>query len=182
MVKLNLIGRKSVKKERKPFRAGLFLFVILFASVLGALFYYDYITKEKIAFLTEQVNLKQADYRKLQHVKHEVDGFRTQMDSIQRKVEIVRNLKEGQKGYYRILTNLEKAMPKDVWVDYILIENGRIVISCSSLHVPSVNRFVMNLYETEMFTSVDLERADKKEQLSIEVNNFVINAGLRFEQ
>jgi type IV pilus assembly protein PilN len=181
MVKLNLIGRKRVKQARKPFQADLLVFFLLLSCILGGIFYYHTLTNDKIAFLKEQVELRQTEYRKLQHVKHEVDGFRRQMDEIQKKIEIVRNLKEGQKGYYKILTSLEKSMPDDVWVDYINIESGKIVLSCSSLHVSSVNRFVMNLYETGVFTAIDLERADKKEHQSIEINNFVINAGLRFD-
>lgn len=180
MIRINLNGRKR-KQKATPFQVELLAFALAVAAVFGGIMLYDSTAKAKIAYLEEQVNIKQAEFRKLQNVKREVDGFRRQMDEIQKKIEIVRTLKEGQKGYYRILTNIEQSMPADVWTDSVRFEGGKIVLGCSSLHVSSVNRFVMNLYETGMFTGIDLERADKKDDLTVEVNNFVINAGLRFD-
>ena len=180
MIKINLIGRKR-KKKATPIQVELLVFTSVLAVVFGGIMLFDSTAKAKVAYLEEQVNIRQAEYRKYLNLKREVDGFRRQMDEIQRKIDIVRSLKEGQKGYYKILTDLEKSMPEDVWAESIRFESGRIILSCSSLQVSSVNRFVMNLYETGMFTGIDLERADKKDDLSVEVNNFVINAGLRFD-
>ncbi|MCD8569490.1 MAG: PilN domain-containing protein [Geovibrio sp.] len=72
-------------------------------------------------------------------------------------------------------------MPDDVWVSSLNFEGNKITLGCSSLRVSSVNRFVMNLYETKMFSTIDLAKADKKDEDAVEINNFVITAGVRLD-
>ena len=180
MIRVNLLGRKH-KKKIKPIQIELSAFVLAVAAVFAGIMLFNMTVNAKIAYLEEQVNKKQTELRKLQKVKQEVERFRSQMDDIQKKIEIVRKLKEGQKGYYKILTNVEKSLPEDVWTSSISFETNRIVLNCSSLRVSSVNRFVMNLYETKMFSTIDLEKADKKDEETVEINNFIITAGVRLD-
>ncbi len=180
MIRVNLLGRKR-KKKVKPIQIELSAFVLAVVAVFAGIMLFNMTVNAKIAYLEEQVNIKQREFRKLQSVKQEVERFRTQMDEIQKKIEIVRKLKEGQKGYYKILTNIEHSMPDDVWTSSIKFEGNKIVLSCSSLRVSSVNNFVMKLYETKMFSTIDLEKADKKDEETVEINNFVITAGVRLD-
>jgi type IV pilus assembly protein PilN len=149
--------------------------------VIGGIIVFNMTMDSKIAFLEEQVSAKQQELKKLQKVNSEVNRFKDQMKEIQQKIEIVKTLKEGQKGYYKILTNIEQSMPEDVWLSSINYKGGRIVMNCSSLRVSSVNSFIVNLYETKMFTNIDLEKADKKEDEAVEINNFIINVGVRLD-
>ncbi len=180
MIRVNLLGRKR-KKKVKPIQIELSAFVLAVAAVFAGIMLFNMTMNAKIAYLEDQVNQKQTELRKLQRVKQEVERFRTQMDEIQKKIEIVRKLKEGQKGYYKVLTNIEKSMPDDVWVSSLNFEGNKITLGCSSLRVSSVNRFVMNLYETKMFSTIDLGKADKKDEDAVEINNFVITAGVRLD-
>ncbi|WP_022851004.1 PilN domain-containing protein [Limisalsivibrio acetivorans] len=180
MIKVNLLGRKK-KKKLKAIHIELFAFVLAVCAVIAAVVVVDMTMKAKTAFLEEQVNKKQRELKQLQRVKRDVDKFQKQMAELQKKIDIVRSLKEGQKGYYKILTNIEHSLPEDVWLSKLNYSGASVTLNCSSLRVASVNNFVMNLYETGMFTNIDLNKADKDTKDNVEVNNFVIAAGVRLD-
>ena len=181
MVNLNLLKKKRPKKKIKVIDIEILFFLLALIAVAVGIFLADSMMNSKVSFMEEQVNIKQAELRRLRNVKQEIDKFKTNMSEIQSKIDIVRRLKEGQKGYYKILTNITQSLPGDVWLSGLSYEGDRIVLNCSSLRVASVNSFVMNLYETKMFSAIDLDKAAKRDEQTVEVNNFVITASVRLE-
>lgn len=177
MIKINLV--KSKKKKFRPIYLEVFMFLLLIAALV---FSFNIIVKtlnNRAQIIQTEIDKLNRELRKLQNVKKEVDAFKKQKSELQNKINIVKNLKQDQKGYYKVLTKFEKAMPEDVWVSSFDFNGSGINISGSSLRTSSVNEFIVNLYRAEIFSNVNLKVVRKKTVENIDINDFSITADVR---
>jgi len=181
MIRINLIGKKK-RVKIKPIHIEVIAFVLAIGLVVAAAVLVEMNMRAKISFMNEEVDKQKRKLQQLKTIRTQVAQFQKQSKTLQNKIDIVMRLKEGQKGYYRILTNLEKALPGDVWLRDISYDNGKIKMNCSSLKVISVNEFISNLSDTGMFHGIDLQVAQKRTSDSITVNSFEIQADVTLEQ
>ncbi|TYB34366.1 MAG: fimbrial assembly protein [Flexistipes sinusarabici] len=177
MIKVNLLLSK--KKKFRPVYFELILFLIFIAALVFSFNLVVQGLNSKAQLIQTEIDKLNKEYRELQQVKREVDAFKKKKQELQSKIDIVKKLKQDQKGYYKILTVFEKAMPKDVWVGSISYDGSSINVSGSSLRTASVNEFIVNLYESKIFTNVNLQVVRKKTVENIDINDFSITADIR---
>ena len=180
MIRINLIGKKRRQKLR-PIHIELIMFAAALIVVLVGAYLVNVNFDARIAFLEEEIKVKQNDLKNLRRVKRQVDDFQKKQQELQKKIDLVKNLKQGQRGYYQLLTKIEKSLPADIWLSGFLYDNGQVTLSGSSLHVASINEFIMNLYNTEMFTNLDINVVRKRNQDNLEINDFDLVASVRFD-
>ncbi len=175
MIRVNLLG---VKEKRKLKGIHFEILVFLLALCIIGVGYYvvNNNLNNKITSLNKEIVHLKKELRKLQKIKKEVDAFKRKKNELQKKIDIVKKLKEGQKGYYKILTTIEYALPEDIWVSSFKYNQNNIKLICASLRTSSVNEFIMNLYKTKMFRGIDLKVVKKKTVENIDINEFSINA------
>ncbi|AEI14198.1 Fimbrial assembly family protein [Flexistipes sinusarabici DSM 4947] len=177
MIKVNLLAVK--KKKFRPVYFELLLFLIVIAALVFSFNLVVQGLNSKAQLIQTEIDKLNKEYRELQQVKREVDAFKQQKQELQSKIDIVEKLKQDQKGYYKILTVFEKAMPEDVWVGSISYDGKSINVSGSSLRTASVNEFIINLYKSKIFTNVNLQVVRKKTVENIDINDFSITADVR---
>ncbi len=179
MIRVNLL--KSKKRQFRP----VYLELLLFLMIIGGLvFSFNLVVQglnSKIQLIETEIDKLNNEFNKLQKVKREVDAFKSQKEELQNKINIVKNLKQDQKGYYKVLTDLEKSMPEDVWIATFNYNGSSVDISGSSLRTASVNEFIINLYRSKIFTNVNLKVVRKKTVENIDINDFSITADVRLD-
>jgi type IV pilus assembly protein PilN len=175
MIRVNLLGVKE-KRQIKGIHVEFLIFLLILCGISIGYYVVNNNLNNKISSLNNQKNHLKRELRKLQKIKREVDAFKRKKDELQRKINIVKRLKRGQKGYYKILTTLEYALPEDIWVSSFKYNNGRLQLTGASLRTSSVNEFIMNLYKTKMFQGIDLRFVKKKTVENIDINEFSIDA------
>ncbi len=177
MIRVNLI--KIRKKRFSP----VYLEFLLFVMIIGGLvFSFNLIVQglnSKIQLIETEINKLNIEYKKLQKVKREVDAFKSQKKELQSKINIIINLKQDQKGYYKLMTELEKSMPDDVWINTFNYNGSSVDISGSSLRTVSINEFIINLYRSKVFSNINLKVVRKKTVENIDINDFSIVADVR---
>jgi len=177
MIRVNLL--KIRKKRFSP----IYLEILLFVMIIGGLvFSFNLIVQglnSKIQLIETEINKLNIEYKKLQKVKREVDAFKSQKKELQSKINIIINLKQDQKGYYKLMTELEKSMPDDVWINTFNYNGSSVDISGSSLRTVSINEFIINLYRSNVFSNINLKVVRKKTVENIDINDFSIVADVR---
>ncbi|MCA1927709.1 MAG: PilN domain-containing protein [Calditerrivibrio sp.] len=177
MIKINLLGVKKKKKTNPVVVELLVVFVFLLAYILYFVNVNSSMRSELEHYKSEVVTL-QIELKKLQKIKNEIEEFKKKREALQKKIDIVKNLKKGQRGYAPLFINIEKSLPEDVWISNVAYNGNSITINVTSLRSSSVNQFIMNLYKTNMFTNIELKVVKKANVDKIDINNFDIIANV----
>jgi type IV pilus assembly protein PilN len=177
MIRVNLLKVKE-KKPLKAIHAELLIFLIALVLIGVGYVFLNNNMNNKISLLNKETSKLQHELKKLQKVKKQVDAFKKKKDELQRKINIVKTLKKGQKGYYNLLITLEYALPEDIWISSFKLKGRQLKLDGASLRTSSVNKFIINLYNTKMFNNIELKTVKKKTVDNIDINNFSITANV----
>ncbi|MCU1245557.1 MAG: type pilus biosis protein PilN, partial [Acidobacteria bacterium] len=88
---------------------------------------------------------------KLQSIIKEVEDFQKRKDSLQKRIDLINQLKQNQKGPVRIMDQISRDLPDLVWLDRMNVDNGRIAISGRSLNPNAVANFTENIKNDPYF-------------------------------
>lgn len=177
MIKVNLLGVKKRKKlDPIYFEIGGFFVVLV---IVGAVIFNIHTSMlSQISHYKDQITVLQSELNRLNKIKREIDAFEKKKQELQKKIDIVKNLKKGQKGYAPLFINIEKSLPDDVWVGNLNYNGTTITMNVTSLRSSSVNEFIMNLYKTKMFSNIELKVVKKGNVDKIDINDFSITANV----
>ncbi|MBZ4642820.1 MAG: type pilus assembly protein PilN [Deferribacteres bacterium] len=178
MIRINLLSTKKKRKLNKGVYE-LILFVLVVGFVFVSCFIINSTLNSQILIAKTEVDRLNKEFKRLSKIKKEVDGFKKRKEELQKKIDVVKRLKQGQKGYYEILTNLEYAMPEDVWISRFDFNGKDVTLSGASLRTASVNEFILNLFATKMFDNIDLKVVKKTTVENIDINDFNITAKIK---
>lgn len=178
MIRINLLASKKRKKLNKGIYE-LILFLMIVGFLVASCFIINSSLDNQILIAKNEISKLDREFKRLSKIKKEVDGFKKQKEELQKKIDLVKRLKQGQKGYYEILRNLEYAMPEDVWISNFDFKNDSLNLNGSSLRTASINEFILNLYATKMFDNIDLKIVKKITVENIDINDFNITAKIK---
>ncbi|PMP72002.1 MAG: fimbrial assembly protein [Calditerrivibrio nitroreducens] len=177
MIKVNLLGVKK-RKKFDPIYLELVVFFLCFAFVMFFIFTTHTSLLSEISYYKNENTVLQGELNRLNKIKREIDTFEKKKAELQKKIDIVKNLKKGQKGYSPLFINIEKALPDDVWIGNMNYNGSMITINVTSLRSSSVNQFIMNLYKTKIFSNIELKVVKKGSVDKIDINDFNITANV----
>ncbi len=175
MIRINLLGVKD-KKRLKGIHYEILIFLLVLALIGVGYYFVNNDLNNKITSLNKEIVHLKRELRKLQKIKKEVDLFKRKKNELQKKIDIVKKLKSGQKGYYKILTTIEDVLPEDIWISSFNFSNYNLKLKGFSLRTSSINEFILNLYKTKMFSNIDLKYVKKRTVENIDINEFSISA------
>jgi type IV pilus assembly protein PilN len=177
MIRVNLLKIKE-KKRLKAIHAEIIVFLIAISIIGAGYFILNNNMNDKITMLNHEANKLQRELRNLQKIQKQVNAFKKKKEELQKKINIVKSLKKGQKGYYNLLITLEYALPEDIWISNFKFSGKQLQLNGASLRTSSVNKFIVNLYNTKMFNNIELKTVKKKTVDNIDINNFSITANI----
>ncbi|MCE1229394.1 MAG: PilN domain-containing protein [Firmicutes bacterium] len=178
MIRINLLGDSLVqatgKKDKAeaaalvqsdaPARTSLPIIGIVVGLLLasGGLFYYLWMERE-IHQLQEKVEKLQQEKQALAKYTTLEKQFRDQKEALQKKREVILNLKNAQRVPVYFLQELANALPDDVWFKEITQKGMNITIKGEGTSFESINMFRSRLLEqTKWFGNVNYPTASKK--------------------
>lgn len=133
----------------------LLLIGLLVAGVLIA-FGYWFVENRKLADRDATVAARKADADRLESIIKDVERYQKQKDSLQKRIDLINQLKQNQKGPVHIMDQISKDLPDLVWLDRISINNGAISLGGRGLNPNAVANFVENVKNDPYFEEPDL--------------------------
>ncbi len=127
--------------------------VVLGVLFAGGWWYLDYRT------LTEKqdtVLQKQNEAQSLDKIIKEVDDFKRQQESLQKRIDLINQLKQNQKGPVRLMDRVSQDLPDLVWIDKMSVAGGVVTIDGRGLNPNAIANFVENIKNDPMFEEPDL--------------------------
>lgn len=180
MIKINLLPRERV---RRPAIAPRLLAVLaLVAVVAGVVLVWITLTAQ-IRILEGDIRDEQQRIEELKPQVAEVEALQRQIADARRKEQLLRQLQGLRIPWERVLSELRRILPADVWL--IRIEarsDGNLSFNGFGLSYESVARFMVNLDASPLFQNADLTIGQKQGVAGRDVVNFSVTARLAAPQ
>lgn len=112
---------------------------------------YWFLNKRTLANRQEQQAARQAEADKLQSIIDEVEAFQRRKDNLQKRIDLINQLKLNQKGPVRIMDRISQDLPDLVWLDRMNVDAARISLNGRGLNPNAIANFVENIKNDPYF-------------------------------
>ena len=159
MIRINLLseGRRpaAVRRTAGPALAErdwtniLLLTAIVLGLVVAAAYWL--VLDRREAAVREEVAEAEAEVERLRPILEEVEEFKRKKADLERKIEVITNLKNQQTGPVRVMDAVSRALPELLWLDRMQVNASQVQLSGRAFNVNAVSNFIENLDKVPEF-------------------------------
>lgn len=99
----------------------------------------------------QQIAEQQAEADKLQKIIQEVENFQKRKDSLQKRIDLINQLKQNQKGPVRIMDRISQDLPDLVWLDKMTLDGTHITLDGRALNPNAFANYIDAIKADPMF-------------------------------
>lgn len=166
MIKINLLSegkRPAAVRKRRELKvpvsqenlAAWLLLVGLVPGLVACGVYWWMLAQQKEERRVE-INDLQRQYDELRPIIAEVQAFKDKQTALQRKIDIINQLKVNQRGPVRIMDQVSKALPELLWLDRMEVSSNSVRLIGRAYNENAVANFIENLDRMEDFQEPNL--------------------------
>lgn len=115
-----------------------------------------FLEKRKLAERQDTVAVKTTEAQRLEAIIKEVEDYQKRKDNLQKRIDLINQLKQSQKGPVRIMDQISKDLPDLVWLDRLTMSGGVVSIEGRGLNPNAIANFVENIKSDPFFEEPDL--------------------------
>lgn len=167
MIEINLIGeskRPAAVRKRRPLTSGvskenlgnILLLVGLAFGVLLFAFEWWWL-KADLNGKKETAAVLQEEYEELKPIIAEVEEFEAKNAELERKIQVIQDLKLKQYGPVRVMDHVSRALPELVWLSRMEVDRSSIRLIGQATNENAVANFIENLDRVEEFQEPSLK-------------------------
>ncbi len=162
MIKINLLPVREERRKLSARQEKLFYFLVLILVFIGV-YYWHSSTSRKIKDMRAQVVQTDQEINRLSKVVKEVEKFKKDKKVLEEKISVIQHLKQNRKAEVHYLDEINKALPRQVWLVYYQERGGNVVIRGKSLSTDGIADFMRNLDSSSFFKEVELDVTTQKD-------------------
>jgi len=172
MVKINLLaeGKRPVvaRKSRAPSgfeSTELGNYMLIAGIVLGLLVAggWWFMLHRQLAAKDQEIAAAQREVDELQAVIKEVEEYKAKKADLERKIQVINDLKANQRGPVQIMDEVSKAVPELLWLTDMDVNNTNIALRGSAFNMSAVANLIDNLDRVEAFAEPVLQDAVQRQ-------------------
>jgi len=114
------------------------------------------IERNRLSDLRDQVAAKTVEAQRLESIIKEVEEYQRRKDSLQRRIDLINQLKLNQKGPVKIMDRVSQDLPDLVWLDKMNMSGGLITLTGRGLNPNAIANFVEAIKKDPLFEEPDL--------------------------
>ena len=115
-----------------------------------------FLESRKLTERQETVAQKQAEAQRLDKIIKEVEDYQKQKDNLQKRIDLINQLKQNQRGPVRLMDRISQDLPDLVWLDKMTVSGSVVTIDGRGLNPNAIANFVENIKNDPMFEEPDL--------------------------
>jgi type IV pilus assembly protein PilN len=158
MIRINLLseGRRpsAVRKSRVDLGdrnwSHVAVVVLVVLAAIGTVGYWWHLSRVR-AGVREEVKVAEAEVERLRPILEEVEEFKDKQANLERKIEVITNLKNQQQGPVRVMDAISRGLPELLWLDRVQVKTNQIQITGRAFNVIAVTNFIENLDKVPEF-------------------------------
>ncbi|MBZ5637908.1 MAG: PilN domain-containing protein [Acidobacteriia bacterium] len=172
MIKINLLAEKKAVKAKTPSSLkfdglggtqNLLLAGVLILGVIVAGSWWWVRASELRTWKAKQA-AAEVELTRLQEVRKKAEYFKKQKELLERKINLITELKKKQSVPVHILDQISKNLPDFLWLDSMSAVQNQISITGRATTYTAVSNFYDNLAASGYFTSVVLGKTSEVPQ------------------
>jgi Tfp pilus assembly protein PilN len=187
MIRINLLKpeTKEIKEEAEPQaltelspkKAQNFgtLILLLLVVVLGA---YFFIQQRAFDRENELLAFARQEKDKLKYVTAKLDEQKKLKDSLERKINLINDLRSQQDVAVRIMDQLSRSLPDWVWLTEVTYDNKGLQIKGKALSNNAIADYMTSLENSPILMNVSLISSTQRTSQRTEYLEFSISAAL----
>jgi type IV pilus assembly protein PilN len=161
MIKINLLPREE-RVRRAPIDTRLILAGLGVVVALLAMAYGWYWLSGDVERLEAAISQAKADVKRYDDLAKQVDTFRAQKTRLEEKIKVIETLVAAQTGPVKLLDEVSKDLPNEVWLTSFNRTGKKLEISGVAFSNFNVATLMTNLGNApNLLTSVDLVVSEK---------------------
>ena len=173
MIKINLVGERKRPVTPSPAAgsgglesASLGNWALVGLLLLGVLVTlgHMYVLNGRIADKEAEVAEAQREVDELEPYIREVEEFKAKKAELERKVEVINQLKTNQHGPVRVMDNISRALPELLWLTRTEVGPATITITGEAFNTNAVANFIENLDRVPEFQEPILRDTQQRGQ------------------
>jgi len=115
-----------------------------------------YMQKRTLAERMETVAQKQDEAKRLEQIIKDVADYQKQKTSLEKRIDLIKQLKQNQRGPVQLMDHISQDLPDLVWLDKMSVSGGLVTIEGRGLNPNAIANFVENVKNDPMFEEPDL--------------------------
>jgi type IV pilus assembly protein PilN len=124
------------------------LLLVVGGLIAGAWWWME---KRKLNEREETITVRKAEAEKLEAIIRDVEQYQKRKDNLQKRIDLINQLKQNQRGPVRIMDQVSRDLPDLVWLDKMTINNGSIALQGRGLNPNAIANFVENIKNDPYF-------------------------------
>jgi type IV pilus assembly protein PilN len=174
MIKINLLPREE-RKRRAPVNTTFLLAIVGVLVAFLAMGYGWFWLNGEVNRLQGDIQRTQNELRRFEELAKQVDKFQAEKKRLEEKLKIIQALMLAQGGPVRLLDEVSKALPNEVWLTALTRTGKKLDISGIAYSNFSVANFMTNLGNASpLISNVDLVVSEKTTVEQVPVERFSI--------
>ena len=174
MIKINLLPREE-RKRHAPVNTKLLLAGLGCVVALLAMGYGWYWLNGEVNRLQADIQRTQAELRRFEELAKQVDKFQAEKKRLEEKLKVIQALMAAQGGPVRLLDEVSKALPSEVWLTGFTRTGKKLDVSGIAYSNFNIATFMTNLGKAgPLISNVDLVVSEKTTVEQVPVERFSI--------
>lgn len=179
MIRINLLPVRQ-KRGHQSTQAQLWIgAVLLLATVLGCVFW-AWSVAGTLENRKEQIQTKEQEKKRLAKQIREVKDLEDVMKELKEKLAVIDKLSKSKTGPVRVLDDLSKETPTQVWLTDVDDKSGGMTIKGVSLDHEHVSAFMKALQTSKYFSNVILKHSKETKQKGGTLYEFSITCKVNY--
>lgn len=121
-----------------------------------------FLKNKELADREETVASKQAEADRLQAIIKQVDDYTKRKESLQKRIDLINQLKQNQRGPVKIMDRISQDLPDLVWLDKMSMSGGLITLNGRGLNPNAIANFVDNIKNDPLFEEPDVSAVNQQ--------------------
>jgi type IV pilus assembly protein PilN len=179
MIRINLLPKEQ-RIRRAPVNTTRVLAAVGAVIMLLAMAYGWYWLNGEVGRLETAIQQTRADLKRYEELAKQVDKYRVEKKRLEEKIQMIETLVAAQAGPVRLLDELSKALPNEVWLTAFTRTGKRLEISGVAFSNFNVATLMTNLGKvSEIISNVDLVVSEKTTVEQVPVERFTITMDIK---
>lgn len=179
MIKINLLPREE-RTRRAPVNTRHLLSAVGAAVVLLGMGYGWYWLTEQVGGLEADIRKTEAELKRYEELAKQVDRYQAEKKRLEEKIKVIAALMAAQGGPVRLLDEVSRALPNEVWLTSLARTGKKLDIQGIAFSNFSVANFMTNLSSASaLISNVDLVESVKATVEQVPVERFSITAEVK---
>lgn len=179
MIRINLLPVRQ-KRGHQSTQTQLWVGVLLVIGTLLGCTIWIMNVADTLENRQEQIKIKRAELNRLNRQLKQVEDLKKTMKELKEKLAIIDKLSKSKTGPVRVLDDLSKETPPQVWLTSVKDTSGTMSIEGMSTDHEHVSAFMKSLQTSKFFSNVILKHSKETKTKEATLYNFTITCQVNY--